>query len=48
MARHAYLNARTLTEHKDVFPMPVGAADGVVPAHRGSRAFFAGEEVPND
>jgi hypothetical protein len=48
MARHAYLIARTLAEHKDAFPMPAGAPDGVVPAHRGSHAFFAGEEVPND
>jgi len=48
MARHAYLIARTLAEHKDAFPTPVGAPDGVVPAHRGSRAFFAGEEMPND
>jgi hypothetical protein len=48
MARHAYLIARTLAEHKDAFPMPAGAPDGIVPAHRGSHAFFAGEEVPND
>jgi len=48
MARHAYLIARTLAEHKDAFPTPAGAPDGVVPAHRGSHAFFAGEEVPND
>ena len=48
VARHAYLIARTLAEHKDAFPTPVGAPDGVVPAHRGSRAFFAGEEMPND
>ena len=48
MARHAYLIARTLAEHKDAFPTPAGAPDGVVPAHRGSHAFFAGEEMPND
>ena len=48
MARHAYLIARTLAEHKEAFPMPAGAPDGVVPAHRGSHAFFAGEEVPDD
>ena len=48
IARHAYLIARTLAEHKEAFPKPAGAPDGVVPAHRGSHAFFAGEEVPND
>jgi len=48
MARHAYLIARTLAEHKEAFPMPAGAPDGVVPAHRGSHAFFDGEEVPDD
>jgi hypothetical protein len=48
MARHAYLIARTLAEHKDAFPTPAGAPDGVVPAHQGSHAFFAGEEMPND
>jgi len=48
MARHAYLIARTLAEHKEAFLMPAGAPDGVVPAHRGSHAFFAGEEVPDD
>ena len=48
MARHAYLIARTLAEHKDAFPVPAGAPDGVVPMHRGSRAFFAGQELPDD
>jgi len=48
MARHAYLLAQTLSEHKDELPTPTGAPDGVVPAHRGSHAFFAGEEMPND
>jgi hypothetical protein len=48
MARHAYLIARTLAEHKDAFPTLLGAPDGVVPAHPGSQAFFAGEEMPND
>lgn len=45
--RHAYLLARTLTEHNDALPMPVDAPDGVVPAHRGSHAFFAGEDIPH-
>jgi hypothetical protein len=48
MARHAYLLAQTLAEHKDALPSPAGAPEGVVPAHRGSHAFFAGEEMPND
>jgi hypothetical protein len=47
-ARHAYLLAQTLAEHKDALPTPAGAPEGVVPAHRGSQAFFAGEEMPND
>lgn len=48
MARHAYLIAKTLAEHNDAFPTPAGLSAGVVPAHPGSRAFFAGEEMPND
>ena len=28
------------------FPAAAGAPNGVVPAHRGARAFFAGEEMP--
>ena len=48
MARHAYLVAKTLAEHKDALPAPADAPAGVVPAHRGARAFFAGEEMPND
>jgi hypothetical protein len=48
MARHAYLVAKTLAEHKDALPRPPGSPAGPVPAHRGSRAFFAGEELPND
>ena len=43
LARHAYLVAKTLAEHKDALPAPAGPPQGVVPAHRGSRAFFAGE-----
>jgi hypothetical protein len=48
LAGHAYLLAQTLAEHKDALPTPAGAPDGIVPAHRGSYAFFAGEELPND
>jgi hypothetical protein len=48
LAGHAYLLAQTLAEHKDALPTPAGAAEGVVPAHRGSHAFFVGEEMPND
>lgn len=49
MARHAYLMAKTLAEHKDELPAPVLVVpESVVPVHRGSYAFFAGEEMPND
>jgi hypothetical protein len=48
MARHAYLLARTLAEHRDALPTPAGAPEGVIPAHRGSHAFFAGEDIPHD
>jgi hypothetical protein len=48
MARHAYLLAQTLGEHKNALPSPAGAPEGVVPAHRGSHAFFAGKRMPND
>jgi len=48
MAGHAYLLAQTLSEHRDALPTPAGAPQGIVPAHRGSQAFFAGEEMPND
>jgi hypothetical protein len=48
MARHAYLLAKTLTEHGDGLPAPAAAPVGVVPPHPGAQAFFAGEEMPND
>jgi hypothetical protein len=48
MARHAYLLAKTLAEHGEGLPAPAVAPAGVVPAHPGSRAFFAGEELPNE
>jgi hypothetical protein len=48
MARHAYLLAKTLAEHTDALPAPAGSPAGAVPAHPGSRAFFAGEEMPDD
>jgi hypothetical protein len=48
MARHAYLLAQTLRENEDALPRPAGAPQGVVPAHRGARAFFAGEAMPGD
>lgn len=47
-ARHAYLMAKTVTEHKDELPTPVVVPESVVPLHRGSHSFFAGEEMPND
>jgi hypothetical protein len=43
---HAYLLARTLVEHKDALPTPARAPEGVIKAHRGSHAFFAGEAMP--
>ena len=48
MARHAYLVARTLAEHKDALPAAAAAPEGIVPAHPGSHAFFAGKEMPDD
>ena len=48
MARHAYLLAKTLAEHAEGLPAPAVVPGGVVPVHRGSHAFFAGEEIPND
>jgi hypothetical protein len=47
-ARHAYLVAQTLAAHAGALPAAVTAPKGVVPAHRGARAFFAGEGMPND
>lgn len=48
MASHAFMLAQALCENKNALPAPAGAAVGIVPAHRGSQAFFAGEEMPND
>ena len=48
MARHAYLLAQTLAEHRGALPAPAGAPAGTVPAHQGSRAFFGGKEMPDD
>jgi hypothetical protein len=48
MARHAYLLAQTLSAHDDALPAAASAPKGVVPAHRGAQAFFAGEGMPND
>jgi hypothetical protein len=47
-AGHAYLLAKTLAEHGDGLPAHAVAPNGVVPAHPGARAFFAGEEMPHD
>ena len=44
--RHAYLLAKALAAHADALPAPAVAPAGPVPAHAGSRAFFAGEEMP--
>jgi hypothetical protein len=45
-ARHAYLLAQTLAGHRDALPTPADAPEGTIPAHEGSRAFFAGEALP--
>jgi hypothetical protein len=47
-ARHAYAIAKTLSEHQDMLLATVGASQDVVPVHPGARAFFAGEDLPND
>ena len=48
MARHAYLLAQTLFRHAGALPGPVSSPQGAVPGHPGSRAFFAGQEMPSD
>jgi len=47
-ARHAYLIAKTLLEHQDGLAATVAASQAVVPMHPGARAYFAGEDIPND
>jgi TRAP-type uncharacterized transport system substrate-binding protein len=47
-ARHAYAIAKTLLEHQDRLDATVAASQDVVPMHPGARAFFAGEDIPND
>jgi hypothetical protein len=47
-ARHAYAIAKTLSEHQDRLAAIVAVSQDVVPMHPGARAFFAGEDVPND
>ena len=47
-ARHAYAIAKTLSEHQDRLAATVAASQDVVPMHPGARAFFAGEDIPND
>ena len=46
-ARDAYLLAQALAEHRDLLPAPAGVPDGIVPAHRGAQALFAGEAIPD-
>jgi hypothetical protein len=46
VARHAFILAKTLVEHKDLLPVPANAPNGIIPAHEGSLAYFAGEEMP--
>ena len=47
-ARHAYAIAKTLSDHQDRLPATVAASQDLVPMHPGARAFFAGEDLPND
>ena len=47
-ARHAYAIAKTLSEHQDSLAATVAASQNVVPMHPGARAFFAGEDIPDD
>lgn len=47
-ARHAYAIAKTLSEHQDRLTATVAASEDAVPMHTGARAFFAGEDIPND
>lgn len=47
-AGHAYAIAKTLSEHQDRLAATVAPSQDVVPMHPGARAFFAGEDVPND
>lgn len=46
VASHAYLLAQTLAGHEDALPAPANAPQGIVPAHPGAHAFFAGAEMP--
>jgi hypothetical protein len=46
VARHAYLLAQTLAGHGDLLPAPTQIPVGIIPAHEGSQAFFAGKEIP--
>jgi hypothetical protein len=47
-ASHAYAIAKTLSEHQDMVLAAVTASQDVVPMHPGARAFFAGEDIPNE
>jgi hypothetical protein len=47
-ARHAYAIAKTLSEHQDSLAATVAASQDVVPMHPGARAFFAGDDIPDD
>src|SRR5580704_13168470 len=47
-AGHAYAIAKTLSEHQERLPANVAASRDLIPMHPGARAFFAGEDIPND
>jgi hypothetical protein len=46
-AQHAYLLAQTLVQHGSTLPAPARLADGLVPAHQGSHAYFSGQKMPD-
>ena len=46
-ARHAYLVAKTLSDHGNTLPAPARSPKGPVPVHRGAHAFFAGKVIPD-
>lgn len=46
--RHAYVVAKTLAEHEDILPAPATEPIGIIPAHPGSQAYFAGADMPEN
>jgi hypothetical protein len=46
VARHAYLLAQTLTEHKENLGPMSPRAGVVIPVHQGAQAYFSGQPLP--